>query len=133
MNGRQDYKKYISVLEQFLLPVSDWHYESTFIFEHGNAPIHTSLETVQWLSTNTINLMQTPPRSTNLTRIDNLWGLFALSVYCNANPFNTVDDLKKTVIEEWEKISSESMKKLIGSVQNRGVDILCNEGGRVNY
>uniref|UniRef100_A0A8R1ILT8 Uncharacterized protein n=1 Tax=Caenorhabditis japonica TaxID=281687 RepID=A0A8R1ILT8_CAEJA len=60
-------------------------------------------------------------------------GILARRVYKNGAQYNTVQDLKADVIQEWDSISVAELQKLVASMPNRMFKIIQNNGGETRY
>lgn len=62
--------------------------------------------------------------------IESISGMLARKVYDGGSQYTTVNELTRFVLKDWEKISSDVVKKLIKSMQNRSIDVLQDKGGK---
>ncbi|KAI5150348.1 hypothetical protein ENBRE01_1441 [Enteropsectra breve] len=86
-----------------------------------------------WLEANGIECMEWPAYSPDLNPIENLWGILVLRVYANARQFDDIDQLKETLIKEWELISKDILESLILSMLERIIDVLASHGASTKY
>ncbi|CAO4371152.1 unnamed protein product [Caenorhabditis nigoni] len=103
------------------------------IFQQDNAPIHKSNSTLAWLAAKGIKDMTWPACSPDLNPIENLWGILARRVYKNGRQFNSVQELKDSVQEEWDRVSSVELQNLVASMPNRICEVIRNDGGETSY
>lgn len=95
---------YQEVLDHYLVPVFYEMCGTNGIFQQDNAPIHTSTSTKQWFSDKCINLMKWPARSPDVSPIENVWGNLARRVYQYGRQFNSKNELKSSIVQEWNRI-----------------------------
>jgi transposase len=76
VEGIMNAKGYVNILRGNLknsvrkLGVQDW-----YLFHQDNDPKHTARITREWLLYNTRGLLETPPQSSDINPIENLWSL----------------------------------------------------------
>ena len=73
-----------------------------------------------------------PGASPDLNVIENLWAILKEVVYKAPRP-RTLDQLKKSVQEEWAKIPEEILQKLVDSFADRVEVCIAAEGGDTRY
>ena len=84
--------------------------EKSWIFQHDNAPIHTSKCTKTWMEDNNVAILDWPARSPNLNPIENVWGSMVQNICENGKSFRNKEDLKKEIVFTWENFSIEYLK-----------------------
>ncbi|CDF35927.1 unnamed protein product [Chondrus crispus] len=89
--------------------------------------------TEAWFIANNINVMSWPARSPDLNPIENVWGVLARAVYAGCRQYNTVDDLKTAVPEEWSKLDRKYLYGLVKSMHKRCLDVIEAGGGNTSY
>lgn len=77
--------------------------------------------------------MKWPSRSPDLNIIENCWGQLARAVYFENRQYETVEDLKMSIIAEWEKLPQNYIKQLFKSLPKRLANVLNNNGGPTKY
>jgi hypothetical protein len=77
--------------------------------------------------------MKWPARSPDLNPMENLWGILVRRVYADGRQFVTVGDLKAAIREEWTKIETEVLRRLINSMQDRVFNVILKNGGQTKY
>lgn len=132
-SSRMNSRDYIQVLENSLLPFLAAHPEKNWTFQQDNAKIHISRETMGWMETNSIKVMDWPACSPDLNPIENIWGVLVRRVYAEHRQYESLAELKVAILEEWRKLDSEFLNKLIRSVQKRIFDLIQSKGGPINY
>ena len=103
------------------------------IFPQDNAAIHTSKLTKDWFKTKNIKVLDCPTKSPDLNPIENLWGILSRRVYKNKCQFEDGKTLTSCIKQYWNKIPSETLRKLIDSMQNRCVEVLQLKGNKCKY
>ncbi|KHJ78121.1 hypothetical protein OESDEN_22259 [Oesophagostomum dentatum] len=104
---------YQLVLSMSVVPFFRRNSQSGYVFMHDNAPIHTSNSTIAFLNSKKIPVLPWPPCSPDLNPIENIWGLMVRRVYANNKQYNTENELKKAILEQWEKVPSSLLENLI--------------------
>jgi len=106
---RRNAEIYIELLETVLIEFSIDIYGDEWIFQQDNAPIHTARKTEVFLAA----------ISPDLNPIEDLWGILSNKVYKNGRQFDTVNDLKKALIKEWDQNNPTTVQNLATSMRNR--------------
>ena len=97
------------------------------------AATHTSRETTLFLNEVHIPTMKWPAMSPDLNPIEHLWGELKRRVRArNPRPSN-IDQQKADLIEEWEGIPQETIKKLMVSMKSRLISVIKAREGNTKY
>lgn len=131
--GKMNSEYYTQVLENVLLPIADTVVGEDWILQQDNAAVHTSRHTTDFLDTYDIDTLTWPAKSPDLNIIENLWGVLARGVYRNGRQFDNVPDLQDAIMDEWNKIKRDYIRKLYKSIQSRLVAVIQNKGGMNSY
>lgn len=129
---RMNSLEYQQVLSNCLLPYFDAHREKNFIFQQDNAAIHVSRSTKTWFEEHGVPVMEWPARSPDLNVMENMWGLLVRQVYAENRQFNSVDELKVSILNAWRDIRIETLEKLINSMPNRIYQTINKSGQCIN-
>lgn len=128
LEGKQTADSYITTLNDFLLPTIPENRRGSMIFQHDNAAIHTANLTRMWLLYRNIKTMNWPAHSPDLNPIENVWGLLTRMVYANGRVFNTIHDLRSSILTEWQQFDIETIRNLIIGMPERCLSVLNNKG-----
>ncbi|EFP00390.1 hypothetical protein CRE_01407 [Caenorhabditis remanei] len=125
---------YQATLQSGIVPFfSRGNRKKTHIFQQDNAAIHKSGATMNWFATKKIKTLDWPANSPDLNPIENVWGLLARAVYRHGKQFQTVSDLKDTILDEWNKLQPSYLQSLTDSMSNRLCQVIQNFGGSTTY
>lgn len=133
VSTKMNSEKYQELLENVLIDYYDQMPMEDWIFQHDNAPIHTSRYVKQWLQETNISVLDWPARSPDLNPIENLWGILARKVYENGAQYSDVNSLKTAIRNAWKEIPETILHNLIFSMKNRIFEIIKNNGGSTKY
>lgn len=133
LDGRQDSKKYMYTLSEYLLPFAHLIYGTEFEFQQDNASIHTSRETREFFSEMGLNVMSWPALSPDLNPIENLWGVMVRLVYENGRQFETREELKRAILSAWATIHETTLLKLVNSMKTRCIQVIQNQGSSIDH
>ena len=139
MDGRE----YQEVLSHSLLPFLRRFHRLHLKFQQDNAGVHRSkhkrrndpgfIPMMQWFADHRIELLDWPSRSPDLNPIENLWGIMVRQVYADNRQYRNVEELKRAILDAWNSISTELLKKLSNSMQNRIFQVIQRNGGVTDY
>lgn len=76
-------------------------------------------------------IIRIPARSPELNITENLWSLLAPKV--EKHNATTVDELKKAIEEEWDKIDVSVLKKMSDSMISRCNEIIASHGHKIDH
>jgi transposase len=125
--------RYISdILLEHVIPYAGY-IDDNFVLMHDNARYHTCGATTEFLDEVGIATVDWPSLSPNLNPIEHLWDELKRRVRLINPGLSSVEDLTSALIEEWEHIPQESVKKLIRSMTNRLRAIIRARGGNTKY
>jgi transposase len=133
IDGNIDATKYIKTLNNHLIPYIKKCDDDGLIFQQDNARPHTAGSTIEWMEEKGIERLDWPAYSPDLNPIENLWGLLVQRVYANGRYFTNTDDLKKTIVFEWNNIEKSILESLTLSMKNRMFEVMSCGGGNTKY
>jgi len=132
IDGIMNHLDYIQILKDNLKASAEsLRIGSNFKFYQDNDPKHKAYNTRLWLLYNCPEVMETPPQSPDINPIENLWDELGRRV--QNRQLTNIKDLKKVLLEEWEKIEPETCKKLVDSMPRRLECVLKQNGYATKY
>ncbi|VVC36816.1 Ribonuclease H-like domain [Cinara cedri] len=102
-----------------------------FIFTQDNDLKHTAKKVKAWLSNNITEYLVTPPQSPDINPIENLWDYLDRKI--RDYNISSKETLKKTLEEEWNKITAETTRHLVYSMSKRLEAIIRFKGYPTKY
>jgi transposase len=122
---------YVNILETQLLPATQRLYGRNWRLQQDNDPKHTSRVAKTFIDEKRIRTIDWPSNSPDLNPIENMWYIMKNNVE-KRMPKN-VDELKRFMVEEWEKIPQEIVKNIIMSMKRRCELVSEKNGDRISY
>ena len=89
------------------------------IFQDDNARIHRARIVDDFLRINSVNRMDWPAMSPDLSCIEHVWGVFGRAVHARLQGNSMIQDLRQFLREEWARIPQQTISKLLYSSKNR--------------
>lgn len=124
--GRGNSADYIDTLECAALPFKQWVHSSSHRFLHDWDTTHTSGQTKAWLKTNKFEVLLLPAKSPDLNPIELVWNTLEEKVLAH-NP-TTETALRRCIVEEWNKLSLDSVNSSIDHVQSLIPQVIASGG-----
>lgn len=135
ISNRMNSLDYQNILQNHLLPFLHRR-QVRFVFQQDGASIHVSKcknGTIPWLKNNNVELLEGwPARSPDLNIIENLWGILTHRIYSQGKQYNSVDELKATILQAWNEISLDTIRNLYRSLPNRMLDTIEKQGKHID-
>lgn len=105
-----------------------------WIFQQDNAPIHRARSTLSYFRDRNIGLLEPwPSKSPDLNIIENLWSILARRVYRHGRHYNSKQELKDSIVREWNDINQATVQNLYHSMQRRMIALYDAKGNSTKY
>ncbi|HEY9707175.1 MAG TPA: IS630 family transposase [Oculatellaceae cyanobacterium] len=125
---------YCKILKQNLLPFAKKHFKRDFIFQHDNAPDHTSNHTKNFLKEKKIAILDWPSKSPDLNPIENLWGIVTRDLYdAGKKQFKSKEEMKGALKKAWKKVDANLCKKSTDTMDKRCFMVYRAKGKEIKY
>jgi hypothetical protein len=131
--GKMNSVNYQNVLEHHMIDALARCGGPNCIFQHDNAPIHSSKSTKEFLLHHNVVTMTWPANSPDLNPQEEVWSAMARIVYANNRSFTTIPALKMAINAAWEEISLPFLNNLLNSLPNRMYEVILNHGHHTHY
>ena len=136
VDGKLNSLRYIKILEDHLLPLveKDFNKRGGYLYQDDNALVHTAGVVQNWFSTNEINVLSNwPSQSPDLNPIEHLWSELERRIRRHSKNVTSINELESALQEEWSKITSDVLMKLIESMPRRIEAVIENNGWPTKY
>lgn len=100
------------------------------VFQQDNAPVH---RVAKWLKQQKIRKMDWPSRSPDLNPIENIWKIMKDNIQKRQDFPRNVNDLKTALKEEWSKLDTSVLRRVVDSMPRRIEAVLNANGGSTKY
>ena len=124
---------YRDILTQNLLPFARRVFRDNFRLQHDNAPAHTARMVQDFLQVQDVQVMEQPSLSPDVNPIEHLWDELGRAVRSRNNPPLNLQQLRQTLVEEWNLIPRNRLVTLVESMPRRLADIISANGGHTRY
>ena len=131
IEGKMDSAKYISILQEHLIPSVEKLKLEDFIFQQDNDPKHKSRLTSSFFQCNHIKLLEWPSQSPDLNVIEHVWS-YVKRKYAEC-PANNCNEAYNKIKEIWGNIPREFVEKLVNSIYERLSEVIRNNGGATDF
>lgn len=132
IENTMDKNMYLDILKANLLQSAEkLGIRDEFRFYQDNDPKHKSGIVQTWLIWNCPHLMLPPAQSPDLNVIENLWSI--LDQHVRQQQISNRNDLIRALKEEWAKITPETTRKLVDSMQTRLKAVIEQKGGHTRF
>ena len=103
------------------------------LFQHDNARPHRARIVDIFLQQEQITRMQHPACSPDLNPIEHLWDQLGNAVRTRLNPHSTLADLRRFLVEEWDRLPQNNVQRLVHSMHRRCESCIAAAGGPTRY
>lgn len=125
--------RYITnILEEHVVPYAGM-FDEGFLLMQDNAPCHTARATSSYLREVGIDTMDWPAMSPDLNPIEHVWDCLKRRVRKRNPAPSDVAELKEALLEEWDGIPQDYVRKLIRSMKRRLNCVKKARGGNTKY
>lgn len=128
-------ERLISILEDYLLQFSYAEYGAgckDFMYMQDNASFHIARE-FKAFKDKKINTFPCPALSPELNPIENVWCALARKLYANRRLFNSVEELKDTLLECWDSFTTDFTNRFVLSMPQRFLKLVKIDGQKISY
>ena len=114
----------MKLLLLFLLPFLRRH-RFSHVFQHDNARCHVARVSMDFLNDNHIRTLPWPALSPDVKLVKHLRDELGRRVRNDLNPPETLDELRRALIQEWNNIPQTFIRNLNGSTLSNSFLMLC--------
>ena len=104
-----------------------------FLLVQDNARPHVARVCRQFLDEEGINAVDWPARSPDLNPIEHVWDIMYRRIRHRAATPQTVQELTNALIQVWQEIPQDTIRRLIRSMPRRCRDCIQARGGHTRY
>lgn len=129
IDGILDSLQYIEILNSNILDLM--YNNPLLIFQDDNDPKHRSKNVSIYKEEYNIQSLVWPSNSPDLNPIENVWYLLKRKLH--GKEYDSVENLKNNIINEWNKLDNNIINNLINSMPKRLQQVIENNGDRIDY
>ncbi|KAL1446086.1 hypothetical protein WDU94_015655 [Cyamophila willieti] len=112
-------ERYVAeILEGVVLPFKPFIGDD-LILMHDNARPHTAARVSRFIEEAGLEVLDHPPRLPDMNPIEHVWDYLKRQIRARMNQINTLAELKRAVVEEWDRMSQVYVDKLVRSMPRR--------------
>jgi transposase len=131
--GNLNAERYVNeILGEYVIPHRGLIGEN-FVLMHDNARPHVARVVHQYLDNENIERMDWPAHSPDLNPIEHLWDRLGRRIRALVPAPATLDELKRSLSDEWVAIPQEAIRRLVGSMPRRIEAVIQARGGNTRY
>ena len=131
-NGTVNAVSYIdNAINDGMLPV--FNANQNILLMHDNAPPHTALITRDHLQNLGIPVLPWPSKYPDLNPIEHIWDELERRLQARQNRPNNVAELRLALVEEWNAVPRERVRRVICSMRCRCQAVVAAAGGHNRY
>lgn len=104
-----------------------------FKLMHDNSRPHTANRVRELRQDNNVDVLQHPPWSPDMNAMEHVWDYLKEEIKNTEVRPETLRDLKKAVLEEWDRMSQDFVDTLIQSMPKRVTTLTRPAGGNTRY
>lgn len=134
VEGNMNSKNYIEVLKDRLVPqLNQWYPDGDAIFMQDGAPCHTAKNSISFLESKGIQLLNWPGNSPDLNPIETLWAIIKRRL--KGKTIKTKKEMITALIQAWFRDESvaDTCNKLINTMPDRVRAVIAAKGGHTMY
>jgi hypothetical protein len=119
---------YIGVLER-ALPEMIERTNGDFYLLQDNSKVHKARSVINWIEQHDIRHIDFPRLSPDLNVIENIWAQLTNRMYRNGRSFETLEQLKGAIEEEWNNLTEQDIqRKTDQEMETRIFDVIYARG-----
>jgi transposase len=103
------------------------------IYMNDEIDYHIFKLIVKWRHENGLKRMHWSAQSSDLNLIENLWRLIKLRISDRRHRVHSIEEMKRVVEDEWNKLTSKDFQASIESMQRRCQTVIKARGGMTKY
>lgn len=118
IDGTMDQHQYLEVLKDYFIPelrAAEVKFGGNWVLMQDNAPAHTARLIKEYLSKESVTMLEWPPYSPDLNPIENIWNWIKKKVGICA----TVAEIEDKVFQAWNSITPEMCLNYCGHYERR--------------
>jgi transposase len=135
IDGNMDAEVYVNILDEYLLQTIKYYKldRNHIIFQQDNDPKHTSRIARNWLDDHSIEVLEWPPQSPDLSPIEHLFQHLKNKLADYKTEPNGILELWERAEVEWDQITADICVNLIDSMPRRIAAVIKAKGGYTKY
>lgn len=109
------------------------HEHGFAVWQQDGAPCHTAKGSMQWMKEMGMEVLPWPAQSPDVNPIENIWSILKTRISKRRHHSTTIPALKAALADEWEKLTIEDIRPVVGSMRERISLLVTAKGHSLKY